>query len=85
MNMPSSGKPTQDDLQRLAVRLQPKILRLFQRHEVSRETAELLLTAALTRLLYRWDRVRDRERWLLSALRKGLAASREAISKGAQG
>ena len=83
--MSSSGEPTQDELQRLAVRLKPKVLRLLQRYDVSGEEAELLLTAATIRLLYRWDRVRDRERWLLTALRKGLAASREAISKGAQG
>jgi hypothetical protein len=79
--MSSSGEPTRDDLQRLVDRLQPKIARLFKRHGISTAEAERRVTAALIRLSYHWDRVRDRERWLLTELQEGLAASREAISK----
>jgi hypothetical protein len=36
---------------------------------------------ALVRLSYRWERVRDHERWLLDVLRKDLAAHPEESSK----
>jgi hypothetical protein len=81
MNMSSSGEPTRDDLKRLLDRLQPKIARLFERHGVSALEAERRVTEALTLLSYRWERVRDRERWLLDALRKDLAARPEESFK----
>ncbi len=81
MNMSSSGEPTRDDLRRLVDRLRPRIARLFERHGVSTAEAELRVAEALTRLSYRWDRMRDRERWLLTAVRKGLVEGPEAISK----
>jgi hypothetical protein len=81
MNMSSSCEPTRDDLRRLIDRLQPRLTRLFQRHGVSTADAERQVTGALTRLSYRWDRVRDRERWLLDALRRDFAARPEASSK----
>ncbi len=81
MNMSSSGEPTRDDLRRLLDRLQPRIARLFERHGVSTLEAERRTAEALIRLSYRWDRVRDRERWLLDALRKDLAARPEESSK----
>jgi hypothetical protein len=81
MNMSSSGKPTRDDLRRLVDRLQPKIARLFKRYGVSTAEAERRMAAALIRLSYQWDRVRDREVWLLTELKDGLSVSREVISK----
>ncbi len=79
--MSSSGEPTRDDLRQLLDRLRPRIARLFQRHGASTADAERRVTAALTRLSYRWDRVRDRERWLLDALRRDLTARPEPSSK----
>jgi hypothetical protein len=81
MNISSSGEPTRDDLKRLLDRLQPRIARLFERHGVSTLEAELRVSETLIRLSYRWERVRDRERWLLDALRKDLAACPEESSK----
>jgi hypothetical protein len=81
MNMSSSGEPTRDDLRRLLDRLQPRIARLLERHEVSELEAERRVREALIRLSYRWERVRDRERWLLDALRKDLAVHPEESSK----
>jgi hypothetical protein len=81
MNMSSSGKPTRDDLRWLVDRLQPKIARLFKRYGVSTAEAERRMAAALIRLSYQWDRVRDREVWLLTELQEGLSVSREVISK----
>lgn len=80
MNMSSSGEPIRNDLRRLVDRLRPKIARLFERHGVSAAEAESRVTEALARLSYQWDRVRDRERWLLTALEKGLAARPEESS-----
>jgi hypothetical protein len=81
MNMSSSGEPTRDDLRRLLDRLQPRIARLLERHGVSDLEAERRVREALIRLSYRWERVRDRERWLLDALRKDLTARPEESSK----
>jgi hypothetical protein len=81
MNMSSSGEPTRDDLRRLVDQLQPRIARLFKRHGVSTAEAERRVAEALARLSYRWDQIRDRERWLLTALRRGLVEGPEEISK----
>jgi hypothetical protein len=81
MNMSSSGEPTRDDLRRLIDRLRPRIARLFERHGVSTAEAESRVTEALSRLSYRWDQVRDRERWLLTALKKDLVARPGESSK----
>lgn len=81
MNMPSSGKPTRDDLRRLVDRLRPKIARLFERHGVPMKESEMRVTAALVRLSYQWDRVRDRELWLLTELKDGLSLRQEKPSK----
>jgi hypothetical protein len=76
--MSSSGEPTRDDLRRLLDRLQPRIARLFDRHGVSPLEAELRVMETLIRLSYRWERIRDRERWLLDTLRKDLARTEES-------
>ncbi len=39
------------------------------------------VTAALIRLSYQWDRVRDREGWLLTELKDGLSLRQEKPSK----
>jgi tetratricopeptide (TPR) repeat protein len=75
--MPYSGKPTRVDLRRLVDRLKPKIARLFERHGVSGKESEMRVTAALIRLSYQWDRVRDREKWLLTELQDALSLRQE--------
>lgn len=79
--MPSSGEPTRADLRRLVDRLKPKIARLFARHGVPTKEAEMRVTAALIRLSYHWDRVRDREKWLLTELQDALSMRQEKSSK----
>ncbi len=81
IQMSSSGEPTRDDLRRLLDGLQPRIASLLERHGVSELEAETRVREALTRLAYRWDQIRDRERWLLDVLRKDLAARPEKSSK----
>ncbi|HEY2295564.1 MAG TPA: hypothetical protein VGM86_33080 [Thermoanaerobaculia bacterium] len=81
MDMPSSGKPTRADLRWLVDRLKPKIARLFERHGVSGKESEMRVAAALIRLSYQWDRVRDREKWLLTELQDALSLRQEETSK----
>jgi hypothetical protein len=81
MNMPSSPEPTRADLRRLIDRLKPKIARLFERHGVSAKESEMRVTAALIRLSYQWDKVRDREGWFLTELKDGLSLRQEKSSK----
>lgn len=79
--MSSISGPTNDDLQRLLDRLRPRIARLFDRHGVTVEEAESRVADALVRLSYRWDLIRDRERWLLATLEKDLEMHPEESSK----
>jgi hypothetical protein len=79
--MSSSDEPTRDDLRRLIDRLQPRIAALFARQGVSPVEAERRVTETLVQLSYRWDRIRNREQWLLEALRTDLAARPEESSK----
>jgi hypothetical protein len=81
MSMSSSGKLTRNDLRRLVERIRPKITRLFARHGVPEKEAEMRVTAALIRLSYQWDRVRDREKWLLAELQDALSLRQEKTSK----
>ncbi len=79
--MSSSSEPTRADLRRLVDRLKPKIARLFESHGVYGEEAEMRVTAALIRLSYQWDKVRDREGWLLTELKDALSLRQEKTSK----
>jgi hypothetical protein len=81
MSMPSSREPTRADLRWLVDRLKPKIARLFERHGVSGKESEMRVSAALIRLSYQWDKVRDREGWLLTELKDGLSLRQEKSSK----
>lgn len=79
--MSSSREPTRADLRRLLDRLKPKITRLFKRHGVSGKEAEMRVGAALIRLSYQWDKVRDRETWVLTELKDALSLRQETTAK----
>jgi hypothetical protein len=66
--MPSSDHPTPEDIQRLVEKLRPEIVRRFQTYCLSETEAAERLKSALRELSYRWNRVGDRELWLLQAL-----------------
>jgi len=68
--MSSSDRPTDQDLARLLDRLRPKIIRLLRLYGVSLGEAERMVGEALIGVAYRWDRVRDRERWVLEFFEK---------------
>jgi hypothetical protein len=79
--MTSSSEPTRTDLRQLVDRLKPKIARLVARHGVSGKESETRVAAALIRLSYQWDRVRDREKWLLTELQDALSLRQEKPSR----
>ena len=68
--MPSSDRPTDQDLARLLDRLRPKIIRRLRLSAVPMAEAERMIGEALIGVAYRWDRVRDREWWVLEFFEK---------------
>lgn len=66
--MSASDRPTPEEIQRLTNKLRREIARRFQAQDLSEAEATDRLTAALKELAFRWNRVGDRERWLLLAL-----------------
>lgn len=72
-NHPEESRvPQPEVLEALLARCRPEIERLFQRHWVSAEEAEMLLDEVLASLLMRWDRTGDPAPWLLAALDKAI-------------
>lgn len=66
--MPRSDLPTARDLDALLDRLGPEIARRFHDRGLSAAEASARIAQALTELAYRWNRVGDRESWLLDFL-----------------
>jgi transposase len=66
--MPSSNHPTPEEIQRLVEKLRHEIVRRFHAQGHSETEAAERVRSALRELSYRWNRVGDRERWLLQAL-----------------
>lgn len=69
--MTYSNRPTPEDFERLMERVGPEIARRFRAQGLSDEAATERLETALRELAYRWNRVGDRERWLLQVLDGG--------------
>jgi len=65
--------PTRDDepVSLLLDRLRADIERTFAAYRLEEREAEEVLQEVLFMLIYRWDRIGNRELWLLSALRRG--------------
>ncbi len=66
--MPSSPLPDPEELDRLLRKLAPSIAEILRERDVSEADAEQLLSMVLIRLTYRWSRIADPERWLLSTI-----------------
>ena len=66
--MPTSDRPTPEEIQRLVAKLRSEIVRRFHDQGLSETEAAERVKAALRELAYRWNRVGDRERWLLLKL-----------------
>ncbi len=68
----SSNRPTREELDKLLAKIRPRMARLFLRHGVPLEEAACLAAEAWRSYLYRWDRVRNPEWWLLDWLEKAI-------------
>ena len=66
--MSPSNRPTPEEIQRLVAKLRPEIVRRLQDQCLSEAEATERVRSALRELAYRWNRVGDRERWLLLAV-----------------
>jgi hypothetical protein len=66
--MASSERPNLEELERLVERLGPEILQLCMSRGISELETAKLVESALVTLSHRWNRVGDRERWLLKHL-----------------
>jgi RNA polymerase sigma factor (sigma-70 family) len=53
----------------LLIRLRPEMKRILKRHAVPHEDAEDLLQDTFFNLVFKWDRIRNPEAWLLATLR----------------
>ncbi len=68
--MTSSDRPSPEDLERVVASARSEIVRLFEERGVPDEEAERRIGDALVRLAWRWGRVRNRARWLVTTLDK---------------
>jgi DNA-directed RNA polymerase specialized sigma24 family protein len=66
--MPSPSASSPEELDRLLMKLAPSIAEILREWSISEEEAEELIRTVLVRLAYRWSRIADPERWLLSAV-----------------
>lgn len=66
--MPLYDLPTTEEILLLFSKLRPEIVRRFLELGLSEEEAKVRVKAALRELAYRWNRIGDREEWLLRKL-----------------
>ena len=62
------NRPTRDAIDQILERLGPEIARRFHEQGLSQSEATTRLAGLMLELAARWDRVGDRERWLLEAV-----------------
>ena len=68
--VPPSGTRNDEPIAEMLERLRPEIEYLLAVHGLEEGEAEEILHELLFMLIYRWDRIGDRDLWLLSALRR---------------
>ena len=68
--VPSKGPSGSEPLAELLRRLQPDAERLFARFRLPAADAERILQEVALVLTYRWDRIADRDAWLLATLHR---------------
>lgn len=75
-----TDQPSSEEIDRLLEKVGPVAAERFRERGVSQVDAVMRVVDALVELSYRWNRVGDRERWLLEHLDM---EPPETISKGA--
>jgi hypothetical protein len=68
--VPPGGTRNDEPVADLLARLRPEIEQLLASHDLAESEAEEVLHEILFMLIYRWDRIGDRELWLLTALKR---------------
>lgn len=68
--VPSKGSSGSEPLAELLRRLQPDAERLFARFRLPAAEAERILHEVTLVLTYRWDRIADKDAWLLATLHR---------------
>jgi hypothetical protein len=63
------NRPTRDAIDQILERLGPELARSFKEQGLSQAEAATRLAGLMLELAARWDRVGDRERWLLDAVK----------------
>ncbi len=67
---PSDRPATSAPIPELLRRLRPEIEQTFSAFDIGEEEAEEILQEILFMLTYSWDRIGNRDLWLLTALRR---------------
>ena len=68
--VPPDGPRGDEPVAELLARLRPEIELLFASYGLAEAEAEEVMHELLFMLIYRWDRIGNRELWLLAALRR---------------
>jgi uncharacterized membrane protein YccC len=76
----TSAPPEKGDLERMLRQLAPEIARIFREHGATEAEARRALGDALASFSRKWERIANRERWLLRNLEAAVRAGREEAS-----
>lgn len=68
--VPPDGTRDDEPIAELLARLRPEIEHLLASFGLTEKDAEEVLHEILFMLIYRWDRIGDRELWLLNTLKR---------------
>lgn len=79
--MPFSDRPTGLDLERLLDRVRPRTRTIFRQRQIPEVDAEEMVAEALMEIAFRWNRIRDREHWLLGVLERRARQKADRLQK----
>ena len=78
--VPPDGTRDDEPIAELLTRLRPEIEQALGSYALDEQEAEKVLHEILFMLIYRWDRIGNRELWVLTTLRRSCA--RRAQERG---
>ena len=68
----AAERPTRQELEGVLERTRERIASLLRRRQCTSKAATELLREALVVLAHRWNRIRDRDQWLLDRIEKAV-------------